>query len=178
MKNILCPIDNQHGTVMLFALLIMATLAIAGLMSVEDSVVETQVARNYAINKQCIKAAEAAALELGQHIDSIASIDTINNLAWCFDAHSDNTWEFDTEDWETSYGSIARDGNIASNVNYIKSTQAIAVLKDAPDLISGAGLGSGQQQQMLYTYDIYGRAVHAGPGNTEVIIKIGYRRRI
>jgi len=86
-------IDNQNGSIMVIALLIMATLAIAGLMATEDAVIESRVGRNYAIYKQTTSAAESAGKEFIQAIDSIFTDPAVISGSQAVGLLNGETWQ-------------------------------------------------------------------------------------
>ncbi len=193
MKWYLFPeVNNESGSLMVFALLIAAILTIMGAMLVQDALMESRVARNQAIYQQCLNAAEASALEAAQHMDEVADsaaasgIGAINGLAWSgppnYDADSGG-FVFSADDWQAAtvdYANV-RDSSLEANVNYLApvnngASEALAVYEGSDVLPAGWGLGGGVQTR--YTWTIYGRAVHTGAGSSEVIVMLGYRRRI
>ena len=184
MRNI-SYIDNENGSLMVIALLIMVTLAIAGLMVTKDAVMEGHVGRNYAIHKQCESSAEAAGKEMIQAIESIF-IDPANVTA--ADAIADlavEGWR-PYDDYNTTFDFVAdslRDGtyvriltsDLQGDPAYLTTVNAIAVLVDQTTSAMSPGLG-GVKVPEYYTYTVYCRAVHAGAGDSESILMIGYRQ--
>lgn len=166
-------LNNEQGALMVFALLITATLTIAGIMVANDALMESRIARNYAIKQQCFRAAEAAALELGQQIENMSVAD-IFNAPWFYDGMPGSGWTFNRNNWG---GYNTRASNVEGTVNFIQSADAIVAMEEPPDTAPPpvAGMGSAPT---LYRFAVYGRAVHAGPGNSEALLRLGYRRRI
>lgn len=171
-------LDNEEGALMVMALLIMATLAIAGIMVTKDARVESDVARNYAFKKQALYAAAAAAKEVIAQED-LTNYQTIIAKPWGYISVDDGGTfprpaNFDSSDWGTTYA--ARPGNLKngnSDFNYISNDDAIVVYTGTVNS-AAMNLGLGGVGQ-LHSYTIYGRAVHAGIGNDSVIIVLGYR---
>ena len=52
MTNGFMRINNEAGSLMFVALLIMAALTVAGMMVMDDTSMEDRTARNYAISRQ------------------------------------------------------------------------------------------------------------------------------
>jgi hypothetical protein len=183
MQKLSKRINNENGSVMAIALLIMATLAIAGALVANDAVMESRVARNYGIHKQCLSAAEAAGKEFIQAIDSIFidpanptgsdAIAKLDSEPWSPHDGDNTTFDFDEANW-TAYN--LKNSNIAGTIGYLTSAEAIAVLVERSSSVSKHGLG-GKKVVEFYTYVIYSRAVHAGAGNSEVILMIGYKQK-
>lgn len=181
-------INNQDGFLMVIALLIMATLAVAGLLVTNDAVMEGRVGRNYAIYIQSVNAAEAAAKEVMQSIDSIfenvdtslEAIEILDGEAWQPQDGYNTHFEFDpAADWATAFpikDSVLKDGDTASpDLNYMSSVGAFAVLVNQATSVVSPGL-SGTRMREYFEYDIYCRTEHAGAGNSETILVIGYRQ--
>jgi Tfp pilus assembly protein PilX len=179
-------IDNQDGSLMVMALLIMATLAIAGLLSTNDAVMESRVGRNYAIHKQCVSAAEASGKEFVQTIENVfedsatasEAVGRLDNEDWTpFDDYN-TTFDFDESQWEGTYAGRLKPSNLEGNINipYIDSANSLAVLVDQTSSTPTYGLGASAVPD-FYTYVIYCRSVHAGAGNSEAILMIGYRQK-
>ncbi len=169
---------NEDGSISVMALFIMLTLAIAGLMVTNDAVMESQVGRNYGIHKQCMAGAEAAGKEIIQAIDSVFSnsgsmhpIAALNTQGWRPHDGYNTTFTFDQNQWGTYR---FKDTNVESNIAYLSQAEAIAVLIDAPSVLN-PGLG-GSNAPQYYTYTIYCRAEHAGAGNSQAILMMGYRQ--
>jgi hypothetical protein len=60
------PVDNQKGSVILVAIMLLALMTIIAISASKTAVVESMIIRNTAIHKQNISLAEAAALQLAQ----------------------------------------------------------------------------------------------------------------
>ena len=178
-------IDNRNGSIMVMALLIMVSLAIAGLMITDDAVRESRVGRNYAIYKQSVSAAEAAGKEVIQAIDSIfadptvlngpQAIGILNNVAWQPYDDYNSTFDFDDDLMRDGTYAQIKTSNLEGTIDYLTSANAIAVLVHQTTSVLQVGLG-GTKVAEYYTYVIFCRAVHAGAGNSEALLMIGYRQ--
>jgi len=177
-------INNQDGSLMVIALLIMVTLALAGLLVTNDAVMEGRVGRNYAIHKQTVSAAEAAGKEFIQAIDTVfenaltapAAVGVLNGKAWKPEDDYNTTFDFDAESMrDGTYMQIKTSDLEINNIGYLTSVEAIAVLVDQSSATLNPGLG-GTPVPEYYSYVIYCRAVHAGAENSEAILMLGYRQ--
>jgi len=74
-KMIISPINNQQGSVMALALMVMVTLTIVGLTAVNDTVVESSIARNHAIYRMSLYRAEAAVRQAVQIMEDYTDDD-------------------------------------------------------------------------------------------------------
>lgn len=177
------PIGNQQGSIMVIALLIMATLAVAGLLVTNDAVTESQVGRNYAIQKQTVSAAEGAAKELIQAIDNLfqdaltsqQAVGDFNDQTWRPYDDYNRDFDFDPESLRDGTYNQVKLSNLEGNIGYLANAGAIAVLVDQTTAIMDPSLG-GMKVPEHFVYVIYSRALHEGAGNAEAILMIGYRQ--
>ncbi len=178
MTRKLPQINNQDGFLMIMALLIMATLAIAGLLATKDAVMESRVGLNYAVHKQCEASAEAAAKEVIQAINSTfidptvsstVALGTLGGKAWTHDGYN-TEFDFDSNNW-SSYNS--RPSVLLSNLGYLNSAGAIAVLIDQTTSVLTPGLSSSHMPDH-FEYIIYCRAEHVRASNSAIILALGY----
>jgi hypothetical protein len=157
----------------------MATLAIAGLLVTNDAVMEGRIGRNYAIHTQCVASAEAAAKEIMQAIDStfgnsftsMGAIGILDGVSWKPEDDYNTTFDFDLDDWDTYR---TKPGNL-NDLEYLTSVGAMAVLVDQTTSSLTPGL-SGTKMREFFEYNVYCRAEHAGAGNSEAVLVIGYRQ--
>ena len=66
MKRFISNINNEEGSAIVIALIILVLLTLMGTVSTNDTVVELQIVRNEAIYRQNFYKAEGAVIELGQ----------------------------------------------------------------------------------------------------------------
>lgn len=176
-KMIISPINNQQGSVMALALMVMVTLTIVGLTAVNDTVVESSIARNHAIYRMSLYRAEAAVRQAVQimedYTEDAAVTDELmmTSGTWVkhyinFDFHDVEVGDFRGDDGAVDYGDFLP-----------------CAVNDAGYLVRYEGIASGSSLDMtdvtsLYQFSVYGRGV--GPMKndaTESIIKVGYRMR-
>lgn len=182
-------VNNQDGSLMMITLLMMATLAIAGMLMTDDAYLESQVSRNYAIHKQCVNGAEAAGKEFVQAIDNIfessatpaEAVGRLDAEVWTPHDDYNTTFDFDEASWATYNLKIS---NLDGTIPYLDSAEAIAVLVDQTSAAPSYGLGAAAVPE-FYTYVIYCRAEHSGAFGkssdpqvdaSEAILMIGYRQ--
>src|SRR6056297_3283853 len=80
MTNGFLRINNEAGSLMFIALLIMASLTVAGMMVIDDTIMENRIARNYAISRQNMYLAEAGTKEAAQRLDLMSGIADFGDL--------------------------------------------------------------------------------------------------
>ncbi len=183
MKKIAGHINNRRGSVMALALMIMVTLTIVGLMAMQDTIIENTVARNHALYRTTLYAAEATVREAAQVMEDLSENDPQKLLDpsefdWLHqkkpafnlgDIDFTNQVDFRGDDGSVEHGPFA-----ASN---------LSTVDDAGYLVQFEGIAPGASLDMtdptnLYFYCIFGRAV--GPMKndaSQAIIKVGYRMR-
>lgn len=185
MTDYLPKTDNQQGSLMVFALLIVASLTIAGIMVANDATMEGRAARNYTINKQCLYAAMGSAQELIQFMNGMSGVVAINNSPWCGDAYNPPHFVFSLADWNNGLYNPFNAVNMAAAAPYPAALrwapptyQAMAVYEKRFDdkyVPPAPGQSSGT---ILYEYSIYGRGSNIGTGTSDSVVMIGYRRRM
>lgn len=169
-------VDNQKGSLMFVVLLIMVALAVAGLMAVEDTVIENQIARNHAINKQNLYLAEAAAKEAAQALDLYDGVGDFSVLmaqagapAWINRTGTDTTLFDDTANWNP--GGNARASLTNGNTPGVNSDAQYAVDFVPPVLVSG--------DDEDVDYSVYGWSFSTvGNDDAEILVEIGFRKRV
>ena len=182
--SIFAHIDNQRGSLMVIALLIMTSLAVAGLLVTNDAIMESRVGRNYAIHKQTEAAAEAAGKEAMQAIQSIILDPAQDTAADVVKALNSETWQ-PYNGFSATFNfneDLLRNGTyriktsvLEGDPPIITDADAMAVVVDQPATIAGS-LG-GTKVPGFFKYDVYCRAVHAGAGNSEAILMIGFQQK-
>ncbi len=178
-------IGKEDGSLSFIALLIMVTLAVAGLMVTNDAFMESKVGRNYAIHKQCVSSAEAAGKEFIQAIDSIflnsdvsssQAIADLSKKPWNPYDNYNAVFVFDEDNWGTYHSNNKTKPTIVeSSIGYLESANAIAVLVNQTTSVMNPGLG-GAKVPECFSYVFYCRAVHLGAENSEAILMIGYKQ--
>lgn len=168
MTNYLPHINNQRGALMVFALLIVTTLTIAGIMVANMATMEGRAAHNVSIRQQCLYAAMAAAQEMAQEMESLGSASAIGSEPWFYDNCYDDDLDISqvATQWGTynRYTSAGLNGTPASN--YMPAPEALVVWDDHDPT------GTGQD---FYAYTIIGRAQHGFSNRSQAIVMLGYR---
>lgn len=174
-------INNETGSLMFVALLIMAALTVAGMMVMDDTIMENRIARNYAISRQNMYLAEAGTKEAAQSLDLMSGIDDFEDLMgegdtdWINKTGSDTTDAEDSAIWVPPGDSstISDPLNAAASVvngnTEVNSAAYYAVDFDPPPLISG--------DDVDVSYSVYGLC-QSNNDQGEALIEIGFQKRV
>lgn len=170
MKRIISNLNNEEGSAIVIALIILVLLTMIGIVSTDNTVIELQIVRNDAIYKQNFYRAESAVVELGQimednDISTPASYDWLTNSAAALDMEVVANW-----DWNAGGNSqLSLNMDNAADVNNNTAQAAIS-----------NGIASGGSLDMtgtnLYDYSVYG-LFDSTAGRGRSMIMMGYRKR-
>ncbi len=161
-KNI---INNEDGSAIVMAMLILAVLTILGISSINTSTTELQIVRNERIYQQNFYMAESAALEGLQSLESASETDlddrNFTTFVWLkkIDPNLDMS---DVDNWNPLTNAAV--SSIFSNAEYAVVEKNVA-LKASLDMTATSQL-----------FDYIGRGKGAS-NNGRVVIEIGYRKR-
>ncbi|MEW6076335.1 MAG: pilus assembly PilX N-terminal domain-containing protein [Thermodesulfobacteriota bacterium] len=185
MISIFSRIGNQKGSVIAIALMVMMTLLIVGLMSINDTIVESAIARNHTIHRQNFYLAEAAVRQAAQLIEDYRDDPSVvgeltarpRELPWMrhkldFDFGAD-----------VDFGDFRGDGGYIDYGSFVPTMLANGNENASGFMARYEGPASGVPIDMneptnVYQFSVYGRGV--GPTRNdadEVVVKIGYRVR-
>lgn len=171
---------------MALALMVMVTLTIVGLMSINDTVMESTVARNHTFYRQSLYLAEAAARQATQMMEDYGNDNArrgdLNELPsilpWVrhkeemmrFGANVD-MGDFRGDDGAVDYGTFSGSLLAAGNNN----ASGFLVRYDGVDPGDPLSIPKANNK---FRYTIWGRGVSAMRNDaTEVIIQVGYTMR-
>ena len=166
-------IQNQEGSIMLIALLMMALLTIIGISALDISEVEQKIASNDRVVKKNFYLAEASALEATKMLDGLSTDEIAPDAAtppsWLnldsdFDATNLSNWVTGDADPDNDTAAVA---DIDSRTRYTVVYEGIA---------AGASLDMSASQVHQYgVFGLYNEASGANKG--QAMIEVGYRRR-
>jgi Tfp pilus assembly protein PilX len=173
MKSAFQMVNNEEGSALIVALLMLVLLTIIGVSSTNTATVELQIVNNDLSYKRNFYLAEAAAMECAQTLENETNRNLLmpNGQPWLKDTTVDMAqlvpnWKTDFSNWTiNSLASL----NMASDAN----TQ-IRFAAVARGVAPGSSLDMTSQTQ-LYAFSTYGLydSVRAG----QSFIEIGYRKR-
>ncbi|MCP3177382.1 PilX N-terminal domain-containing pilus assembly protein [Desulfuromonas sp. KJ2020] len=166
-------LQNQRGSIMLIALLMMALLTIIGISALDISEIEQKVASNDRIVKKNFYLAEASALEAASRLESLPSDeiapDTATPPAWLnldsdFDAANLANWVVGDADPANDTAAVA---DIDSRTRFSVVYEGIA---------AGGSLDMSASQVHQYgVFGLYDDPTGAFRGQS--LVEVGYRRR-
>lgn len=162
-------LNNEEGSAIVIAMIILVLLTLLGTVSTKDSTVELQIVRNEAIYRQNFYKAEAAVVELGQFmedqdISSPASYDWLTSSAAALDMEVVANWN-----WSAGGNSQLSPNMDDPDVNNNTAQAAIA-----------NGVAGGSSLDMtatnLFDYSVYG-LFNSTTNQGRSLIMMGYRKR-
>ncbi len=165
MKKTVQIIDNQKGSAIIFALLILVITTILGISATRMSTVDSQIVRNQAIFKQNIYEAEAAAIETGEQLYNIRDkwVLSRHTMVWLND--SSQAVLVDPANWDGA-NSIPFDATFGNNLE-------VGVVDRGPSRSSDLGIGRGSTRE--HNYSIFGIKNRGNSG--QVMVEIGFKKR-
>lgn len=173
-KRVKVPVDclnNQKGSALIIALIVMAVLTLVGLSAINTATVENKIVGNERIYQENFYLAESGVNEAAQEIESETSSDNLlpsySDWVWLHD--SGNSVDFtDAGNWEIDDPDPNKKDNVQKAVvsdETLYSTVSKGVQK-------GSSLDIGATR--LYEYAVFGQGKS---NNGSVIIEIGYLKR-
>ncbi|OGQ89084.1 MAG: hypothetical protein A3J85_01615 [Desulfobacula sp. RIFOXYA12_FULL_46_16] len=171
MKTIINPLNNENGSAIVLALVILAVLTIIGISASTTSTVELKIVRNEKIHNQNFYYAEAGVYEGAQRIEqeSNPEVQLIAGTTG-YDWLNDNSIDFSTPaNWQ-DLGPASGNVNDNSDPAVVDPTASIAA--NAKGVRPGSSLDMGSTR--LYEYSVFGLSQWNGGRS---IIEIGYLKR-
>ncbi len=172
------PLQNENGTAIISALLILMLLTIVSITATDTTTTEKRIVRSEAVFEQNFYLAESAAMEGVQRIqDGTTNEQLIATMIPVTDADYNNLIiipDADNPDDDEANLDTNGDGVFDTNDTYQvteidPTTYRVVIQKDIP---SGSSIGMGTSR--LYDYLAYG---YSEAGNGQVFIKVGVKKR-
>ncbi len=159
-------VENEEGSAIVLALLILVVLTILGISSTNTATVEYKIVHNEKTYQRNFYQAESATMEAAERIEVENNtenlIPALTTLNWVNDETTDLTV---TANW-------VDDGSVNDN------SDPSVVSADAKYATVGRGVARGSSLDvsgsMVHVYSVYGLSRSS---NGNVLIEIGYRRR-
>jgi len=179
MQRIISNLNNEEGSAIVMALIVLAMLTIIGIVSTSDTVFDLQIVRNEAIYRRNFYRAESAIVEAGQRLEKSDAGDSLpistsytwlSNASTAPDLADMASWK-DTADppnWENRSEASNNmddpaDTSARNNTRYAVTCDGIA----AGNSLSMTGGGN------LYAYSIYG-LFDSTANQGRSLIRMGY----
>jgi len=124
MKRMISNLNNEEGSAIVIALIILVLLTMIGITATDNTVIELQIVRNEAIYKQNFYRAESAVVELGQIMednDLLATYDWLTGSATALDMEVVGNWN-----WAVGGNSQLSNNMDAGDGNNITAQAAIS----------------------------------------------------
>lgn len=166
MKRMISNLNNEEGSAIVIALIILVLLTMIGIVATDNTVIELQIVRNEAIYKQNFYRAEAAVVELGQIMED-------NDLLASYDWLTDKSTALDMED--VGNWTVGVNSQLSANMD-----SAAGPNNDVAQAAVSNGVAGGGSLDMtgtnLYDYSVYG-LFDSTVGQGRSLIMMGYRKR-
>jgi hypothetical protein len=170
---------------MAIALMVMVTLTIVGLMAVNDTIMESTIARNHTLYRQTLYLADGAVRQAVQMMEDYTQDSAVvgdlmerpSVLPWM-----NHYLDFDFGD-DVDFGDFRGDNSVPDYGSFVPSIMANGNSNASGFVVryEGVSLGSSivmGQPSNKYQFSVYSRAVAAMKGDaTEALIKVGYTMR-
>ena len=162
-KNV---VNNENGSAIVLAMLILVVLTVLGIASINTSSIELQIARNERIYQQNFYQAESAATEGAQKIEDSGSLDVALAQTWCKKSLDDDDYD-DDDSSDTDDPGAWTDADPDDSLG-LDATVSV-VLKG---IVGSIDMTSEVGNKYKYAIRGYGKA-----NNGKVLIEIGYKIR-
>jgi Tfp pilus assembly protein PilX len=158
-------LNNEEGSVLILALIMLVLLTLIGISATTTSTIETRIAGNERVYKRNLYSAEAAAMECAQTMEQT----TLQNpkpawLGLIGTVNEPDDIRLSTF-WNTSPDPVPQ-ASVIPNTLFVATSQGLA------KGIKGTSLD--MTKSNVHAYAVYGRCQPANSGPT--IVEIGYRK--
>jgi len=166
--------ENQKGSALIIALIVMAVLNLVGLSVINTATVENKIVRNERVYQENFYLAESSVNEAAQKIENETTSDKLipshSSWLWMHDMVDSNGNHMDFSDVDKWVHSDSSSDNAEQSA---ASTHALfsSVFKG---IAKGSSLDIGDTNTRLYEYAVFGQGKSS---NGSVIIEIGYLKR-
>ncbi len=178
MKNTINHVNNENGSAIVLALIILAVLTIIGISATTTSNVELKIVRNERIFQQTFYSAEASVYEGAQRIEQESNPEQQLIVSTTgYDWLNDNTIDFSTPaNWQ-DFGPGSANVNDNSDTSVVDNPlnpndPSSSFAANAKGVRPGSSLDMGSTR--LYEYSVFGLSQWNGGRS---IIEIGYLKR-
>ncbi len=193
MHKIISSLNNEEGSAIVMALIVLAMLTIIGIVSTNDTVFELQIVRNEAMYRRNFYRAESAIVEAAQRLETSNAADSLptttsykwlNNAVGAPDMEDMASWKdnADIPDWDDPtnwinppWPQLASPSSPANNMDDPadnRNNTRYAALCNGIAAGSSLSMTNGSN---LYSYSIYG-LFDSTADQGRSLIKMGYYR--
>ena len=160
-------IENQQGSVLLIALIILLLVSLLGLRSLSMTGTELKISGNDRNYTQNFYRAEAAAKEAAYFLECTGDLDpSTTTLTWLSDGSSSGTFDPEEDSWDTS----GTDANASDSDFYGDGQSKFCASRTG--VVSGTSIAMDSQTKWVYV--VYGRSQLS---SGQVDIAAGYLKK-
>ncbi len=170
MKKMISNLNNEEGSVIIMALIVLVALTMIGIVSTDNTVVELQIVRNETLYRQNFYRSESAVFDGAQVMeDSALTIPPSRSWIQMLAAAPDME---DVSNWDTTAGT----GNAQLSNNMDNPLDPNNNASYAAVYIKKIGSKKMTNPTSLYLYYIYGLS-DSTSGQGQSMIRMGYNKR-
>ncbi len=183
MKEIISKLNNEEGSAIVIALIILVLLTMIGITASNNTVIELQIVRNEAVYRQNFYRAEAVVIEAAEILEDTTNTADLfpatttytwleSNTSANADMTTINNWKDGADPPNWPFANTASSNNMDNAADLQNNTRYAAIS-------NGIALGSSMDMtggSNLYSYSIYG-LFDSTSGQGRSLIMMGYNRR-
>ena len=175
MKEIISKLNNEEGSAIVIALIILVLLTMIGITATDNTVIELQIVRNEAVYRQNFYKAEAAVIEAAEILEDQANTAMLMPLTTGYNWLKDASTAVDMTvvsnwDWTTGAANSQLSNNMNDAGDANNNTVQAAICNG---IIGGLGMTGGTS---LYSFSVYG-LFDSTSGQGRSLILMGYNKR-
>lgn len=163
MKKMISNLNNEEGSVIIMALIVLVALTMIGIVSTDNTVVELQIVRNETIYRQNFYRAESAVIE-GAQVMEDSTLTIPPSLPWIQKTTTAPNME-NVSNWNPG------NSNLSNNMNNPLTNET----RYAAIFIKKVGSKKMTNPDSLYLYHVYGLFDSTSQGRS--MIRMGYNKR-
>ena len=183
MKEIISKLNNEEGSAIVIALIILVLLTMIGITATDNTVIELQIVRNEAIYRQNFYRAEAAVIEAAEILEDTTNTADLfpatTTYSWLqsnafanADMTNINNWKDGADPPNWPFANTASSNNM-DNVADLQNNTRYAAISNG---IAGGSSLSMTGGSNLYSYSVYG-LFDSTSGEGRSLIMMGYNKR-
>ena len=183
MQRMISKLNNEEGSAIVIALIILVLLTMIGITATDNTVIELQIVRNEAIYTQNFYRAEAAVIEAGEILEDTTNtadlFPSTTTYTWLESNASANADMTDINNWKDGadppnwpFANTASSNNMDNAADLRNNTRYAAISNG----IAGGSSLSMTGGSNLYSYSIYG-LFDSTSSQGRSLIMMGYNKR-
>jgi len=165
MKKMISNLNNEEGSVIIMALIVLVALTMIGIISTDNTVVELQIVRNETVYRQNFYRAESAGIE-GVQVMEDSNLTVPQSWIQTLAALPDPDYMENVINWNAGNSNLSQ--NMNNNPNNNTSYAAVFIKKVGSKKLTSP--------TSLYLYHVYGLS-DSTSGQGRSMIRMGYNKR-